>query len=73
MLGELRLLEAGQAEAALDQFREAVRLILDDVAARVNVGNALRVLGRLEEAVASFREAIRRDPGHPAALRRPGR
>jgi tetratricopeptide (TPR) repeat protein len=39
----------------------------EDVAARVNVGNALRVLGRLEEAVASFREAIRRDPGHPAA------
>jgi predicted O-linked N-acetylglucosamine transferase (SPINDLY family) len=48
-------------------FRQAVRLKPDDAAAHSNLGNALRELGHLEEAVASLREALRLRPDYAEA------
>jgi Flp pilus assembly protein TadD len=48
-------------------FRQAVNLKRDFAAAHNNLGNALRELGRLDEAVASLQEALRIQPNFPAA------
>jgi tetratricopeptide (TPR) repeat protein len=53
--------------AAEAEFRRAIQLQPDFVEAHVNLGNALRGLGRPDEAIAAFREAIRLQPDHASA------
>ncbi len=52
-----RDLPGGQAE-----LREAIRLRPEDALAHYNLGNALKLEGRMDEASAAHREAIRLDP-----------
>ena len=49
----------GELNAALDSFREAIRLQPDLAAAHNNLGTVLKSLGRSREAIASFEEAVR--------------
>jgi tetratricopeptide (TPR) repeat protein len=46
-------------EEAIAEYREAIRLKEDYAVAHVNLGNALKVKGRIWEAMAAYREAIR--------------
>ncbi len=51
--------DAGEIDAALDRYLEAASVAPDHARAHLNVGNALRLLARLQEAVAAQREALR--------------
>lgn len=55
--------EPGRLDAALEQFREAVRLAPDDPDARYELGQALSQQGKLEEAVREWEQALARNPG----------
>jgi tetratricopeptide (TPR) repeat protein len=57
-LGEA-LLQEGQAQLAVPQFEEALRLLPGYPEAHANLGGALGVLGRYDEAIAHFRVALR--------------
>jgi tetratricopeptide (TPR) repeat protein len=59
--------EAGDLEAALAEFNESLRLRPDVAAAHYNVGNALLLLQRFDEAQAHFRAAIDRNPDYTLA------
>lgn len=61
-LGAALLFARNEPEAALGPLREAIRLRPDDTRARLALGVALNALGRQEEAVAVFDEALRIDP-----------
>ncbi|MCC6369128.1 MAG: tetratricopeptide repeat protein [Bryobacterales bacterium] len=54
--------KAGRRKAALEKYREAVRLDPDHVGIRVNFAVALLRLGNWAEGLAELREAARRDP-----------
>ncbi len=60
------LLELARFGDAVDAFREAVA-VDDSAAAHANLGAALRESGAPEEAEASLRRALARDPDHAAA------
>ncbi len=63
--------EEGNFEAALDRFDRAVSLSPHTADAHNSRGNALLMLGRYEDALASFEEALRFEPGFvKAALNR---
>jgi tetratricopeptide (TPR) repeat protein len=63
--------EEGNFEAALDRFDRAVSLSPHTADAHNSRGNALLMLGRHEDALASFEEALRLEPGFvKAALNR---
>lgn len=55
------LLEAGKPEPALERLDAAVALSPDHAGARYARGEALRALGRDDEARAAYREAVDRD------------
>lgn len=59
--------DAGEFDAALDRYREALSIAPNYPRAHLNVGNALRLLGRLREAVAAQREALRCNSAYPPA------
>jgi tetratricopeptide (TPR) repeat protein len=56
------LVEAGEPDAALADYRQCVALAPQHAWAHLNLGNALRAKGQPEEAIAEFREAIRLKP-----------
>lgn len=60
--------DLGQLEAAVADFRAALRLAPDFVPARNNLGNALHGLGRYREALAEFDAALGARPEYAEAL-----
>ncbi len=69
----------GVAEFQNRNFTEAARLIDDarklqpeNALIHFNLGNAMRALGRLPQAVIAFREAVRLQPDHVEALKNLG-
>jgi tetratricopeptide (TPR) repeat protein len=60
----------GQLEDALRAYERLIALGEADGAAYANAGEILMALGRLEEAEARYREAIRQDAPTPSAARR---
>ena len=63
----VELADAGDTAGAIRHFEECLRLNPRSVAALNNLGNALRSTGRLEEAVARHREALRHEAPWPDA------
>ncbi|MBN1337289.1 MAG: tetratricopeptide repeat protein [Deltaproteobacteria bacterium] len=61
-------LRDGQAEAALRDLEEAVRLAPGWAEARVNLGVALRRSGHVAGAYDAYLDALRLDPGNASAL-----
>ncbi len=68
----LVLLTKGQAGAAVDALRTAVRLDAADERARLALADALVAAGQLEEAARSLRETLARLPGSGRAQYRLG-
>ena len=66
MLG-VALMNQGEVNKAIYQFREAIRLEPDLATAHNNLGSALASQGKLDEAIAEFREAIRLKPDDAVA------
>jgi Flp pilus assembly protein TadD len=62
-------LEAGDRDAALADFTEALRLDPGDPAALLARGNLFSDLGRFKEAAADFRKALKREKDHVAGMR----
>jgi len=61
------LAAAGSPAAAVESYREALRLTPDAAEVHNNIGCALRALGQLEEAAAAFEAAVVLAPGLAAA------
>jgi tetratricopeptide (TPR) repeat protein len=61
-LGEA-LFAQGRVSAAIEEYRQALRINPDYVYAHLNLGDALQSLGRLPEAIAEYQEAVRLQPG----------
>ena len=59
--------EAGDLASALSEFSESLRLRPEVPAAHYNVGNALLLLQRFDEAQTHFRAAIARNPDYTLA------
>ena len=49
---------------AIGQYQRVLELVADHVPARNNLANALFLAGRMDEAIANYREILRRDPGN---------
>jgi serine/threonine protein kinase/Tfp pilus assembly protein PilF len=65
----LTLLQKGEMENALVELREAIRCSPKDPSAHNALGDALlRAGGKLDEAIATFKTAIRIDPNYDPAL-----
>ncbi len=67
MLG-LAALQKGNTQAGIDLVGRAIQANPTQPFAQVNMGNALRVLQRLEEALASYDRAVQVMPDFPDAL-----
>jgi tetratricopeptide (TPR) repeat protein len=63
----------GDADGALEAFRQAIQFQPDDARAWNNSGLVRLVLGRTAEAVADFDEALAAKPNYPEALCNRGR
>ena len=61
------LMMAGRLEAAVVQYREALRLDPNRAPVHLNLGNALESLGEQAEALRHYREALRLQPGYARA------
>jgi len=61
------LLKAGHGAAAIEHYREAVRLKPDYIEAHTNLGIALSASGRLPEAMAEYEAALELNPDYPKA------
>jgi serine/threonine protein kinase/cytochrome c-type biogenesis protein CcmH/NrfG len=57
----------GQADMAIGEYREALRLNPDLADAHNNMGTALRAKGQLEEAIREYLVALELKPGHAMA------
>ncbi|MFP3711554.1 tetratricopeptide repeat protein, partial [Paraburkholderia sp. SIMBA_009] len=66
LFGVLRHQQGQHAEAA-DLVGRAVELRPGDAALQLNLGNALKALGRLDEAIDRFRNALTLAPEFPLA------
>ncbi|WP_345811278.1 tetratricopeptide repeat protein [Paraburkholderia sp. PREW-6R] len=66
LLGVLRHQQGQHAEAA-DLVRRAVKLRPEDAALQLNLGNALRALGKIDDAIEQFRNALTIAPSFPMA------
>ena len=53
-----------QGKDSVAELRKATELLPDDADAHYNLGNALLMLGRLDEAEASYRRALQTSPDH---------
>jgi tetratricopeptide (TPR) repeat protein len=60
-------LQAGRAGDAVPHFRNSLKLNPDSAPTHYNLGIALSMLRRLEEALGEFRTAVRLDPNHAEA------
>jgi protein O-GlcNAc transferase len=58
----------GDHNAAVIQYQQVLRLKPDSVDACFNLGNSLRILGKLNEATAYYQHVIRLNPDHVLAL-----
>jgi Flp pilus assembly protein TadD len=56
-----------QGKDAMHALQKSAQLLPNDAEAHNNLGNALRDLGRIEEAAASFRRALKYRPGYAEA------
>ena len=56
------LLDTGQIDEAIRQFREVIRLKPDNTEVHSNLGVALARKGQMDEAIGQFQEAIRLKP-----------
>jgi tetratricopeptide (TPR) repeat protein len=61
------LVDKGQLQEAIAEYREAIRLKPDYAQAHNNLGFALLDKGQFEEAIAEYREAIRLKPDYAEA------
>jgi len=61
--------QIGQFHDAQTRFREAVRANPNETSYQINLGNVCRILGDMDEAVASFEKALVREPGNLAACK----
>lgn len=57
-----RLYDAGQFDAAIQEYAQAVAITPDDLAIQYNIANALIRLGRTEEALATIDAALTKNP-----------
>src|SRR5512132_836544 len=57
--------DGGDFESALWRYREASRISPDFARAWVNIGNALQLMGRLDEAIVAQETALRLAPENP--------
>jgi GT2 family glycosyltransferase len=62
------LKDSGEIALAEIEYRRAQLELPDDADIPLQLGRALKVAGRKEEALASFREALRREPTNRAVL-----
>jgi tetratricopeptide (TPR) repeat protein len=60
-------LRAGHTDAAIDHFREAIRLDPESPPEHYNLGIALSMRQKIDEAIVEFGEAVRLDPTYPEA------
>jgi len=63
----MSLQEAGQSEAAIQQFREAMRLNPDFAEAHYNLALVYEGAGQRQEAIRHWEEALRLEPDFPEA------
>ncbi len=68
-LGSMKL-SGGDAEGAVGPLRQAMTLLPDDPNPAINLGRALELLQQWDAAGRAYHEALRRQPGHPAAIER---
>ena len=66
LLGVLRHQQGQHAEAA-ELVRRAVKLRPEDAALQLNLGNALKALGKIDDAIEQFRNALTLAPSFPMA------
>jgi predicted TPR repeat methyltransferase len=62
-LGNL-FFDAGMFDGAVGYYERALQVTPDDINVRTDLGTSLRRLGRPQEAMKHFEEAVSRDPGH---------
>ena len=67
-LGELFLKDPGQQQAAIDEFKAALALNPDYLAARCNLGRAYIQSNQLQAAIETLEEAVKSHPDYPEAL-----
>ena len=60
-------LQSGQTEQAIGHFRDSLRLNPDSAPTHYNLGIALSLERKFDEAAAEFREALRVDPDYADA------
>ncbi|MGE5540329.1 MAG: tetratricopeptide repeat protein [Gemmatimonas sp.] len=60
--------QRGNASGAVERIRRSVDLAPGNPAAHLNLGNALRDLGRVDEALASYERALKLNSRYPQAL-----
>ncbi len=68
-LGAMRL-AAGDHPGAVGALRQAMTLLPEDPNPAINLGRALEALRQWDAAGRAYREALRRQPQHPAAIER---
>jgi tetratricopeptide (TPR) repeat protein len=61
------LVDQGQTEQGIAEFREALRIDPNFEQAHYNLGNALRARGEADAGIAEYREALRINPGYDRA------
>jgi tetratricopeptide (TPR) repeat protein len=60
--------ERGDIEQAIRLYEKLVKVQPDSIAARANLGAAFAHVGRYEDAVVQYKEALKRDPGNPGVM-----
>jgi tetratricopeptide (TPR) repeat protein len=66
-MGDLLKTQGAEADKAMAEYREALRIFPQSAEAHSNLGNLLFDAGRVAEAVREFREAVEILPNYPAA------
>lgn len=61
------LLQKGEVDGAIAQFKDALAVDPNDAAACYNLGNALLQNGKADEAIAQFKAAVKLDPKNAMA------
>ncbi len=59
--------QRGDHETAIERITEAIQQAPGEALFHINLGNALKALGRLEDAVGSYEEALRMTPDYAEA------